>query len=89
MTMASTPDRVIAPFSPDQIASLNGFQQAYVWHPFTCGTDGCGHDLKATASGWICPACAYTQDWAWPFMADGSWRVYLEMRQQILPETTL
>lgn len=30
------------------------------------------HDrlLIATVAGWVCPTCAYTQDWAYAFMAD-------------------
>lgn len=48
-------------------------------HPFTCGGttgDGrdCRHDLVATEDGWVCPACAYTQNWAHDFMADFSWK---------------
>lgn len=48
-------------------------------HPFTCGSgnrtdsnhlDGQGK-LVATESGWICPFCEYTQDWAHSFMLEG------------------
>lgn len=28
------------------------------------------HLLVAAASGWTCPTCDYTQDWAWDWMAD-------------------
>jgi hypothetical protein len=60
-----------APFSAEQIECLNRWQFAGSNHPFTCGgqrtdehhLDGEGV-LMATAEGWKCPYCAYTQDWA-------------------------
>jgi hypothetical protein len=61
-----------APWSHDQVASLNGFQASGFFHPFTC--DRGSHTLRATASGWVCPQDDYTQDWAHDFMLDGSWR---------------
>lgn len=69
--------RVSAPFSADQVASLNGYQSSGVFHEFTCGSEDCPADqatLIAAEDGWHCPACSYTQDWAHHFMADGSWR---------------
>jgi hypothetical protein len=77
--------RVEAPFTPDQVESLNGYQVSGVMHPFTCGRcrdelgiweDGTINDrlLVATEAGWTCPTCDNTQNWAWPWMADGSWR---------------
>lgn len=71
----SDPDRMTrAPFCAEQIASINAYQEACVFHPFTC--DRCGTDLRACETGMICPApdCAYVQDWVHPFMADESWR---------------
>lgn len=65
---------ITAPFTPDQIESINGFQRAGIFHPFTCGTEGCGHDLVAEAEGMRCPRCDYRQDWVHDFMADGTWR---------------
>lgn len=73
---------MLAPFTPKQVESLNGYQRSGVFHPFTCGrcrdadetwpmTDQ--HLLVATAAGWTCPTCDDTQDWAWASMADGSW----------------
>lgn len=67
------------PFSPDQVVSLNEYQQSHVMHPFTCRSharedhrdDG---TLVATVSGWICPYCDYRQDWAHAWMADKSWQ---------------
>ena len=56
------------PWSAEQINSLNSFQKCGRIHPFTCGNDKCRSDLIATPSGWICPNCPYTQDWAHDFM---------------------
>ena len=62
-----------APWNESQVNSLNGWQQAGVMHPFTCGN--CRNDLVATPAGWTCPTegCGYKQDWAHTFMADWSW----------------
>jgi hypothetical protein len=58
------------PFTEDQVESLNAYQIAGKFHPFTCG---CGSNLIATEKGWICNDCDNTQDWAHEFMADWSW----------------
>ncbi len=62
-----------SPFSPEQVASLEGYQKCGYFHPFTC--DRCRADLKPTESGWICSVdgCECTQDWCHDFMADNSW----------------
>lgn len=75
---------VHAPFTPDQVKSLNHYQISGVMHPFTCGScrdrlgvlnDGVWDDhlLVATLDGWTCPTCPYTQTWAWAWMADWTW----------------
>jgi hypothetical protein len=84
----STPDaavltKVVAPFSADQVVSLNAAQRSGALHPFTCANRGDGHhshrgdadlgQLVATADGWRCEDCDYVQTWAWRWMADGSW----------------
>ena len=63
-----------SPFTVEQVESLNGYQKAGPFHPFTCGTDSCRHDLIATEEGWVCPECDYTQCWAHDFMANNSWQ---------------
>lgn len=68
---------VRAPFDADQVTSLNGYQADGSFHEFTCGNDGCPAEqavLVAAEDGWRCPSCSYAQDWAAPWMADGSWR---------------
>ena len=74
-------NRVEAPFTVDQVNSLNDFQRSGAFHPFTCGhdprnehSDGEGI-LVARRDGWMCPDDDYTQAWAHSFMADGSWRL--------------
>lgn len=62
------PGLVTAPWNPEQVASLNGYQHAANVHPFTCpepfhATPGTVHPvalhgkvtLVATESGWVCP----------------------------------
>lgn len=70
-------DMVNVPWTPDQVASLNAFQQCDDWHPFTCA-NGCGDQqrhrvLIARVDGWQCPICDYRQAWAHGFMADWRW----------------
>ena len=64
--------KVYAPFTPARVASLNAFQASGAFHEFTCGSDATV--LMAREDGWHCPACTYTQDWAYEPMADESWR---------------
>lgn len=66
-----------APWTAEQVASLNDYQQSGVFHEFTCGNELCPADqaaLVAAEDGWRCPSCTYSQDWAHDMMADGSWR---------------
>ena len=73
-------DRVDAPWTEDQVKSLNEFQKSGFVHPFTCGNDKCPHPryehsiLIAREDGWHCPKCAYTQNWAHKFMTDWTWK---------------
>lgn len=87
--MSCDADRIVAPFTPEQVAGLNAHQQARRGHPFTCGNDrrdaahrayqaehgGDFGQLVATEAGWICPVCGYTQIWAWRWMSDGTYPV--------------
>jgi hypothetical protein len=68
--------QVAAPWSVNQVDSLNQYQHSGQGHPFTCAA---GHVLVADGGGWHCPACAlagqpWVQNWCWDWMADGSWR---------------
>jgi hypothetical protein len=76
-------DKIHAPFSQEAVQTLNEYQtdtgKARQLHPFTCAESGDGNHgeeggdrgtLIATVDGWVCPFCAYTQDWAHGFMAD-------------------
>jgi hypothetical protein len=67
-------EKVVVPFTDDQIESLNAFQAFGTFHPFTCGESQCREILRATAGGWHCPKCTYRQNWAHSFMANWSWR---------------
>lgn len=74
-------DRIEPPWTPEQVAALNRFQQTGFMHPFTCPDHhGGDRDLTATPEGWVCLKCGYTQKWAHRFMLDepidplASWR---------------
>ncbi len=68
-------NQILAPFTDDQITSLNEYQASGVFHPFTCGGSiECRTNLIATKEGWTCPNCNYTQEWAWDWMANNRWR---------------
>jgi len=64
--------KIYAPFTPEQVAALNRWQQRGDFHPFTCPhrVDGEAINLVAEPGGWRCPACDYRQDWAHDFMAE-------------------
>lgn len=69
-----------APFTDDQLDSLNSYQLFGAMHPFTCpdrGDDRHGDNesrLVALPGGWQCMFCDYRQNWAHTFMGDWSWR---------------
>jgi hypothetical protein len=68
------------PWSDEQVAALNRYQDSGRFHPFTCGSGNRSDEahksarerlgltddgqLIATRVGWICAACDYRQDWA-------------------------
>ena len=67
-------------FTEAQVKSINDFQHAGIFHPFTCDNSECrGKEpnfgtLIATVDGLTCPTCDYKQNWVHSFMADDSWR---------------
>ena len=71
-------EKIVAPWTKEQVAELQRHQNLGIFHPYTCGTKGCktkdeyhGNSiLIPTEYGWICPNCDYTQDWAHASMAD-------------------
>jgi hypothetical protein len=83
---------VLAPWSADQVDSLNGFQRSGAFHPFTCPREHEREDddrLLALAAGWKCcqEGCGYTQEWAHAFMADWSWQQDARVsRETVRPE---
>jgi hypothetical protein len=69
-------EHVEAPWTADQVANLNAYQQAGVMHPFTGERQSNGDEtiLIATSVGWIAaPDGPVVQTWAYAMMADGSW----------------
>lgn len=70
-------NKIFAPWTPEQVESLNRYQREGLGHPFTCEKrkmlhpyDGTETVLIATVKGWVCPEfhCDYTQNWAWDAM---------------------
>jgi hypothetical protein len=84
-------DKIRPPWTSEQVAALNDYQTAGWVHPFTCPNRSNlrhrvssitrEHELVATADGWVCRVCDYTQDWAHAFMADPE--VGKAMREQL------
>jgi hypothetical protein len=65
-------ENIRAPWTDEQVAALNKWQQRDDFHPFTCPDrypNGTHVVLVAYPDGWHCPACDYRQDWAHDFMA--------------------
>ena len=68
-----TDGKVIAPFTDDQVRSINAYQESRAFHPFTCPK--CGSTLKAAPYGIDCYVCGkWFQTWVHAFMADWSWQ---------------
>ena len=78
----TTNNKIIAPFTKEQVEGLKMYQNNLSAHPFTCGSpenipecfrrndpmnEG---ELIPTEKGWICPCGKYTQNWAHSFMLD-------------------
>lgn len=60
-------ETIHAPWTQEQVAKLNAFQNLGYVHEYTCPVDHPGINVSvlwATTAGWVCPACSYTQDWA-------------------------
>lgn len=75
-------DGLKAPFSPEQVRYLNAYQASGAFHPFTCPRPHKNRTLIAQVTGWVCPSCDYTQDWAHKFMADPRWERRLGSMEQ-------
>jgi hypothetical protein len=67
-------EQIRAPWTPEQVAALNAYQQHGGMHPFTCAREHATPTLHLVAheDGWHCwlPDCDYRQDWAHAFMAE-------------------
>jgi hypothetical protein len=63
-----------APWTEDEVASLNAYQASGRWHPFT-SPSGDGSSLIATPAGWVDKEGGpVVQDWAHMWMADWGWK---------------
>lgn len=76
--MESSAKKVFAPWTDEQVRSLNDYQSSGVFHPFTGRNELAppGEDdvLVATSEGWISDLDPdYRQGWAWEWMANRHW----------------
>lgn len=85
--------QIEAPWTDEQVRSLNAYQNVGTFHPFTCGNHrGYSPSLVATNRCWQCPECSYVQGWCWRFMADWSWarsskgKVAMQQQAPVVPE---
>lgn len=61
-----------APWTQEEVESLNGYQACGFFHEFTGDN---GEILIATSSGWVTQEGGpVVQEWAYTFMTDGSWK---------------
>lgn len=76
-----------APFTDEQVKSIDAFQKNKYMPKFTCGNDSCNHvALTVTKDGFSCPQCYnWSQNWCHDFMADWSWRMFA-MPIEVIPE---
>jgi hypothetical protein len=75
--MIAPTDMCCAPWTEDQVRSLNAFQESVVFHPFTYGDDDEKVDLIATPDGWVeYDGGPVVQVWAHPWMANWSWSTH-------------
>ena len=56
-----------APWSAEQVAKLQAWQDCDWVHPYTCYQ---GHTMTPTQQGWTC-ICGYQQNWTWAPMLQG------------------
>jgi hypothetical protein len=79
-----TADGVYVPFTPEQVASLNAYQESELVRPYTCGSPDCPSlnwgaeslPMAGDTNGLHCiePGCRYVQFWVHDRAADWSWR---------------
>ena len=60
-----------APWTQDQVDSLNAYQKSELHHEYTCDKH---HVLVAHENGWICPSCTYQQNWCHDWSANWQWK---------------
>lgn len=79
MTSRHPLNLITAPFTDDQVASLNAYQADSRMHEFTCNKSTCPvRLLTADTQGWKCSGCFYTQRWAYDWMGNWEWKNMLD-----------
>jgi hypothetical protein len=73
--MPHTDNHINAPWTDDQVRSLNDYQEASYFHPFTYGEGEEKVDLIATREGWIAKRGGpVVQTWAHEFTCNWQWQ---------------
>jgi hypothetical protein len=81
--------RIEAPWTDDQVASLNAYQTAGYVHPYTYGDGDEKVDLIATQDGWVAKLGGpVVQNWALEDMCNWKWRwpEFEQLRAQAIQE---
>lgn len=66
-------NRYEAPWTQDEVHSIDEYQQDEDLHPLTCPDCAGNQALSAYLDGLKCKSCNYTQNWVYPWMADYNW----------------
>jgi hypothetical protein len=78
-------NKVVSPFSQEQIDSLQAFQECEMMHPYTCHE--CEKILIPSELGLSCSEHGLVQTWALEFTANGHWHTHevqmLEMVEEL------
>lgn len=74
--MMTSDERLIAPWTTDQVESLNAYQKDVpAGNRYLCEFKSSSHKpLLATGAFWECPDCHYRGYWAYSIALDWSWR---------------
>lgn len=68
--MKEVPGLILAPFTGDQVKSINRFQSDGRLQPITCG---CGKKMYAREEGMLCSMCFSSQDYAPKLTTNWAW----------------
>jgi len=71
LAWADIDNKLAAPWTVEQVASLNGYQQSSTFFPFVCTNL---HPAKATLDGLECERCDWHLGWAYDWTLNWEWK---------------